>query len=540
MLEKWLANISWRKKILGLSGLFVLGIAGVGLFGGYTIYHQNHTIQAALSESQKRVEAATNAQVAILSMARAQAQIIAAQEPVDIRRAAISAIKGAALLDENIQSLGTTLKGRPEVEELIKLLTEMKPISVEVIKAARVNDDVTAIGKSKEMLGSMNRVEELSGNLVVQERTTLTSRMAEQMAEGKHVIVMLGILVGIGIVVGTIVSLFAAHMVTKPLLSLESAMAALATGDLGIKFANAGTDEIGRTINAMSRTVINLHDIVERIHQGASQLTIKAQDVSHTADQIRGVSTTLHGSVRNIKDDVTIALDKTSQAVAQLEQAADKAQKTSENAQQNATEIREAVISFERFQGNMENTASGTRDLAKAAETITAITKTIRDISAQTNLLALNAAIEAARAGEQGRGFAVVADEVRALAKRTEDATGEISTSVDTISNSVKRTVGLLETSVTEARKNITRLKNVADETASSSTQTNHMSSTMIEVVDLISAQEKALNGINASISGLLELSRETNDQTDILNDLAHTLNGSANGLNNVVDRFKL
>ncbi len=540
MLEKWLANISWRKKILGLSGLFVLGITGVGLFGGYTIHHQNHTIQAALSESQKRVEAATNAQVAILSMARAQAQIIAAQEPVDIRKAAISAIKGAALLDENIQNLGTTLKGQPEVEELIKLLTEMKPVSLEVIKAARANDDVLAIGRSKEMLGSMNRVEELSGNLVTQERTTLTNRMAEQMAEGKHVIVMLGVLVGIGIVVGTIVSLFAAHMVTKPLLSLESSMAALATGDLGIKLADAGTDEIGRTINAMSRTVINLHDIVERIHQGASQLTIKAQDVSHTADQIRGVSTTLHGSVRNIKDDVTIALDKTSQAVAQLEQAADKAQKTSGNAQQNATEIREAVISFERFQGNMENTASGTRDLAKAAETITAITKTIRDISAQTNLLALNAAIEAARAGEQGRGFAVVADEVRALAKRTEDATGEISTSVDTISNSVKRTVGLLETSVTEARKNITRLKNVADETASSSTQTNHMSSTMIEVVNLISAQEKALNGINASISGLLELSRETNDQTDILNDLAHTLNGSANGLNNVVDRFKL
>lgn len=62
----------------------------------------------------------------------------------------------------------------------------------------------------------------------------------------------------------------------------------------------------------------------------------------------------------------------------------------------------------------------------------------------------------------------------------------------------------------------------------------------MIEVVDLISEQEKALNGINSSISGLLELSRETNDQTDILNNLAHTLNGSATGLNSVVDRFKL
>ena len=149
MLGKWLANIGWRKKILGLCGLFVLGIAGVGLFGGYTIYHQNHTIQAALSESQKRVEAATNAQVAILSMAKAQAQIIAAEEPVDIRKAAISAIKGAALLDESIHNLEKTLKERPEVEELIRLLTEMKPVSLEVIKTARANDDVLAMGKSK-------------------------------------------------------------------------------------------------------------------------------------------------------------------------------------------------------------------------------------------------------------------------------------------------------------------------------------------------------------------------------------------------------
>ncbi len=536
MLEKWLAHISWRKKILGLSGLFILAITGVALFGGYVIYQQSQ----ALSESQKRVEAATNAQIAILSMGKAQAQLIVAQEPVDIRKAAVAAIQSAALLDENIQNLGIILQGRPEVEELIELVTQMKPVSLGMIKAARANDDALAIEKSKEMRGSMNRVDELAGNLVISERTTLTNRTAEEATEGRNVIVMLGILAGLGAVIGIMVSLFAAHLVTKPLLSLEGSMTALADGDLSIKLTNAGTDEIGRTIHAMSRTVINLHGIVGKIHQEASQLTVKARDVSHTADKICGVSTIVHGNVINIKNDVTIALDKTSQAVAQLENAADKAQETSGNAQQNAAEIREAVISFERFQESMENTMSSTRELTKAAETIATITKTIRDISAQTNLLALNAAIEAARAGDQGRGFAVVADEVRALAKRTESATGGISTSVDTISNSIKLTVGLLEVSVAEAHKNISRLQNVAEETAASSTQASLMSDAMINVVDLISEQEKALNGINLSIGGLLELSRETNDQTDILNNLASTLNGSAVDLNNVVGRFKL
>ncbi|MFZ5594297.1 MAG: methyl-accepting chemotaxis protein [Pseudomonadota bacterium] len=540
MLEKWLANIGWRKKILGLSGIFVLGIAAVGLFGGYTIYHQNTSMQAALGESQQRVEAAANAQVAILAMGRAQAQIIAAQEPTDIRRAALSAIKASSLLDENIQNLGATLKGESEVEELVKLVAEMKPTALEIIKAARANDDTLATEKTKEMLGTMNRVEELSGNLVTKERKTLNYRMTQQMEDGHRVIVMLGILAGAGIVLGLIISFFAARLVTRPLSLLENAMAALAAGDLRSRPASMGNDEIGRTVSAMSKTVDKLHDIIGKIYQGADHLTGKARDVTHAADQIHGVSTTLHGSIKDIKDDISTALDKTNQAVAQLEQVVQKARGTSESAQQNAAQIREAVISFERFQQSMENTAAGTRNLARAAETITTITKTIRDISAQTNLLALNAAIEAARAGEQGRGFAVVADEVRALARRTEDATGEISTSVETISNSVKTTVGLLESSVTEAHQNITRLQNVADETATSSTQTSLMSNAMIEVVDLISEQEKAVNGINASINGLLELSKETSTQTDILNNLAHTLNSSAVDLNNVVDEFKL
>ncbi|HEX22817.1 MAG TPA: methyl-accepting chemotaxis protein, partial [Chromatiales bacterium] len=180
------------------------------------------------------------------------------------------------------------------------------------------------------------------------------------------------------------------------------------------------------------------------------------------------------------------------------------------------------------------------RELSSSADEVTSITDTIRDISSQTNLLALNAAIDAARAWDHGLGFAVVADEVRQLAKRTEEATSEISGLVEGISGSVSTTVDALENSVGNAKSNIDRLTSLADETTLSSQRVQEMRTSMMEVDDLMVSQGQAVQRITSTVSALVDVSSDANRQTIELSELSGNLDAAATDLNKVVDRFNL
>ena len=540
MFGKWLSNLSWKKKIFGITGLFMLGIVVEALVAGYTILHLNHATQQALAQSQVKVDAAITARAAILEMGRAQAELISYSDPKQIRDASINAIRASSVLEEAVQGLATTLHGDATVTELVDLVSKIKPDKMEVIKAARANDDARAVVLMTDMHEALARIEDLSRAVVEAQRHNLDTLISRQEQQARGTLVLLGGFVGVGVVIGIVLSFIVAHLMTQPLAVLDKSMAALATGDLSIRLSNAGRDEIGRTIHSMASMVCDLHGLVGKVHAGARKLSIEADRVTHTADDISGVSTALHHSVKHIKQDAELVLQAATEALAQLASAAAAAQFTSDISSHAVQEIGDTVDSFKRFQSHMEATASVTRELACTAETITSITNTIRDISSQTNLLALNAAIEAARAGDQGRGFAVVATEVRGLAKRTEEATTEISALVDTIGGNIERTVGLLEETMQQVNQNVERLQRVAGDTASSNTQVKSMQDAVRGVEQLMNGQEQAIAGIHTAVGNLFELSTNTNEQTVLLNELAANLNAAAGELSLGVGRFKL
>jgi len=539
-MNKLLSNISWKKKIFMVTSLFLLGIIVEALLGGYTILAQNKSMRLALEESYAKVNAAITARVAILEMNRSQADLISQSDAQKIRQAAVGAIRASSMLEEAVQHLTETFVDNPSVLELTRLIAEIKPAKMEVIKAARNNDDAHALQIADGMQDSMARVEELSRNLVEEEQHALAEVMANQDKHARTTIALLGVFVGVGLLIGIIVSFVAAHLMTKPLGILDKSMAALATGDLTIRLEDTGRDEIGRTINSMSHMVRDLHALVEKVYEGAGKLSGEADEVSRAADSIKGGSATLHGSVKGIKQDAEVVLSAATEALAQLVALTNAADFTSDTSGRMSKEIEETVLSFNRFQEHMEVTAKMTRELSRTAETITSITNTIRGISSQTNLLALNAAIEAARAGEQGRGFAVVAGEVRGLAKRTDDATAEISVLVETIASNIGKTVSLLEDTINQANANVVRLKTVAEDTTNTNAQVKSMQEAIGGIESLMNDQERAIAGINAAVGSLVTLSSDTNEQTELLDRLAGKLNGEAGELNRVVEKFKL
>ena len=540
ILTKALSHIGWRKKILGYSALYIALVLGIGAFGSFTIYQQNQSMANIIQVSQQKVNGVTNARVAVVEMERALANVIATEERSKIRKQAVAAIRSLSLLDEQIQTLSKTLKNSEEVKAISVLIQRMRPIQLQVIKEARKNNDTGAIEKMQSITNDAQKVNELSQQLVEKERNQLISEQNTLIQQGYIAITIMIWVVGIGLLLGIITSLFAAYLVTRPLNMVENAMTGLANGNLNIELTDAGTDEIGRTVNAMSITISNLHEIISEIHSGSELLSEHSSQIGKTAEIVSTVSTKLHDGIEAIKGDTQIVHSVTDDVAEHLRQATEGADITSAATKKSAQQMLNTVKEFQRFQSDMENTADVTRRLSVAADQVTSITDTIRDISSQTNLLALNAAIEAARAGDQGRGFAVVADEVRQLAKRTEDATAEISTLVEEISASVSTTVGALETSVSDAKDNINKLTGLADEATISSERVQDMRTYMTEVEGLMASQTQAVEGIISSVATLFDVSVDANQETEQLHQLSQNLDKASSNLNSVVDRFTL
>jgi len=534
------ADVNWSTKLLAVSGIYILGLLAVGVVGGYNIYTQNKTTESVLRVSQGRADAAGKAQVSILVVARSEAQLLSASDVQEKRTAAIAAIGAASSLDESIQRLQQALRGNAKVAELAQLLQEIGPEKMQVIKAVRANDDATARSKVGSMQGAMSRIETLSAELVQEEQDHLAAAVGDQKKRGKSTIAMLGSLVGCGMVVSVFAAWFVGRLMAGPLATLEQSVRSLATGDLTIEVPNFGEDEIGRTANAMGRMVHDLHAMVTNIQRNGESVTTQAESVAAAADKLQDIFGKLHDAVQHIKADATMVLSSTNTTLEQLQTAATSAQVTSESAAKNSTDIKETADGFRNFQERLEHTVVTSRELMTKVDTIGSIAHVIDGISFQAHLLAVNAAIEAAHAGAQGKGFAAVADEIKNLAKDSEDATAKISLLTTAIASSIVETVSLLEQAMSQARVNISRLLAVAEETANSSERTQQMHNSMHGMVQLINEQEHAVSGINGTVSGLYELSEGSKQQTEWLHDLSGELNVAATGLNSVVARFRL
>ncbi len=540
VMERALGSISWRAKILTLSGFFILVILAVGISGALTIFEQNHKLEYDVAIAEARMQRAIEGGNAVIQAGDAlQLAALAAGTP-DVRRQAIGAIRALSTVDEAVQRMEESLAGDPTLEELKVLLDRVRPAQMEVIKAARKGDAEGARAKLAALRGELDRINALARQLAAQETERLAAMRSQLIEEGRRAIVTGAVVAAVGIAIGILVSLVASSLMTKPLTRVEQAMRALADGDLRVELQAMGKDESARMVEAICRMVSRLREAIGQLQEGAGQLNAQARDVDQAAERISDISSRLYDTVSHLKGEADQVTEISTQVTGQLDATANEAQESADVVAQTADRILAAVENFKRFQQGMEETAQVTRELVGAAEAITSITATIRDISGQTNLLALNAAIEAARAGEQGRGFAVVADEVRGLAERADQATNEIAELIETISSKVGATAKMLDNTVEESRQNIDGLREVAEEVGDTSERARAIRASMQELVAVMNGQEQAIGAIIAAVNDFYGLTEETREQTERLNALSGTMNQAAAALNQTAERFHL
>jgi len=340
--------------------------------------------------------------------------------------------------------------------------------------------------------------------------------------------------------VGALIYAAARLWVTRPLRQAVEVTERLAQGDLSVCVNAQSHDEIGNlleTIDAMKR---NLVGIVRQVHSSADQVSSAATQLSASAD------TVAQGSRRQSEaaDAAAQAVEDGSATITSVADTADNVQRLSQasmdsSARGNAS-LMKMLAELERAGGSVRQIASTVGEFMDSAATITAITRQVKEIAEQTNLLALNAAIEAARAGEQGRGFAVVADEVRRLAEKSARSAGEIDAVTSTLADKSKA----VESAIDDGRQSIdssqTLMQSVVSILGDAARAVLEASEGAERIAGMVKQQASASADASRAVAGIAKMAEGNSSAIQQTAAAAQHMEDLAHSLQNSVSRFRL
>ncbi|MBS4726291.1 methyl-accepting chemotaxis protein [Aeromonas veronii] len=295
------------------------------------------------------------------------------------------------------------------------------------------------------------------------------------------------------------------------LLAAGKATAAIAEGELNRPMPEPGLDAIGELIRQIGAMRDQLATLVESLQRSASTLDDRATSLTAMAQRHTDDSQAQVGAAHHIEQAIEQLTHSIEQAGSQLHQVGDQTLQSAERAQEATIAIHtvEQVIG-EQVTG-VKQVSQTISDLAGLSQQIAGLAGAIHDIAEQTNLLALNAAIEAARAGEQGRGFAVVADEVRSLATRTGSATTEINTIIGKIQDVSLRAASEMDTELARVEQAVTHTMTARQSVARIAQSCEEINHRIAQVDQLMSDETRLIQGINHQVGEMSRLAAETN-----------------------------
>jgi methyl-accepting chemotaxis protein len=508
------------------------------VFSGYTIFKQNQEIKDSLALFQQRQSLASHTVVAILQFDRTIQALIAADDKTDIRYHAIGCIKAASAIDEAVQKLAEQLPDSSDVTSLSTMLSELKPQQMKVIGKAKRNLDAEALTLIGDTSKNSQAILKLAQEILNKEQGKLLSLADEHQQQGEHVVLLLTAIVIAGVTIASIISLIMSRILLGSLAQIRTAMDNFSKGELNPQLISEGSDELAQTIDALKNACGKIKNIVENIGQEAIALQQQADTIKITAQENSD-----HASGVKLDVDAIQAQAATLQSIADegeqhLQHSSEESERSARSCGQSSQKISQSMQGFTEFKIDMDTAIDKTSQLSRSADTIGTITNSIRSISEQTNLLALNAAIEAARAGEQGRGFAVVADEVRSLAQRSSEAVEEISALASSMSLMVHDAITAQDQASAIITENLSLLESTVQSMQETSEAASSASQQIAAVRSLNVSQRKTIETMGALIDSLARSADDNTRATRNLDQLSHTLSASSSLLNQEVGHF--
>ncbi len=346
-----------------------------------------------------------------------------------------------------------------------------------------------------------------------------------------------------GLVIVLIVAaygIFTSHKVTKPIITLAATMRNVCEQhDLGVR-AEVGSGELGKIAELFNRLLSDFERMMEMVISTAAKLQSTSLQLNEITEQtIRGVS-----KHQTETDQAATAMNQmaaTAQEMARnAKEAASSAEEANASGKEGAEKSVYAMCGMDNLVSEVVNAAQVVNTVSKESENIGTVLDVIKGIAEQTNLLALNAAIEAARAGEQGRGFAVVADEVRTLASRTQESTEEIHGMIERLQAGAQQAVDVMSGAQELGNEGSAQAEAAAEALAEIAGAINVINDMNTQISSSAEDQSAVAEDINQSIANIVQFAQESSAGADDKTAMGKELLTLSQELSSVIEEFTM
>jgi methyl-accepting chemotaxis protein len=536
--------LSIKTKLVGLA---LLGLLIAGIMGGYC-YGSIQQLSGAMNKIVVSSTILRNHMYADMMHdalnSDVNAALLASENVDDINVASIEVeLKQHSdlftdALNKN-EKLITDKNTRAALDNVLPALKTYIVSAEHIVQTSKTNRDA-AVKMLDDFHKDFTSLEVAMENLTVliEENVVLTQKTASD-AKTSAIEVLLIVLV-LGLIVSLLISMLIIKNITVPLESLLHVSERVAEGDLTVHIDTSPVDELGQLARAMEKMRKNLANIISEISGTTSKLLVSVGDIAAVAK----VSSANMLEQRSETEQVATAMNEMTATVHEVASnivaTAASAQRAAEETHVGGKVVQEAVQSITKLADQIDDASEIIHRLEHNSHNISSVLDVIRNIAEQTNLLALNAAIEAARAGEQGRGFAVVADEVRTLASRTQQSTGEINDMISQLQAESKLSVLAMAKSSEQAGLVVTKAEEAGLSLTTIATRVTHISDLSAQIATAAEEQTAVSEEINRNIVRINEAAVVTAEGTHKTQHSIHQLGEIAADLQQLVKQFKI